>query len=155
MTAAMTAAMTADWFVDTNVLVYSRDAREPAKQERAAQWMAWLWETTSGRLSVQVLQEYYTTVTRKLGRPIDRADARQHVRNLMAWRPVVIDAEVLKAAWHAEDRYGLSWWDALIVGAARVAGCRSLLSEDLQAGQDLGGVVVVDPFLSPVPHQDP
>ena len=62
------------------------------------------------------------------------------------WRPVTIDARVLETAWQVQDRYRLSWWDALIAAAAQVAGCAYLLTEDLQDGQMLGTVQVVDPF---------
>ena len=145
--------MSADWFVDTNVLVYSRDSSEPAKQVRAEAWLSWLWRSRRGTLSVQVLQEYYATVTRKLASPTSPAEARRHVRSLLAWKPVQVDGRVLGLAWDLEDRFALSWWDSLIVGAAKAAGCKSLLTEDLQAAQDLDGVVVVDPFENDPPAQ--
>lgn len=138
--------MTAPTFVDTNVLVYARDAAVPDKQRAAAAWMAHLWHEGTGRLSYQVLQEFYVTVTRKLKPGLVAADARSEVRTLYAWDPVPADAVVMDGAWQVQDRYGLSWWDALIVAAAEQAGCRSLLSEDLQAGQELGTVTVVNPF---------
>jgi predicted nucleic acid-binding protein len=68
------------------------------------------------------------------------------IRNLLAWRPVPIDAAVLENAWKIEERYLLSFWDSLIVSAAKTASCRYLLTEDLQEGQELDGVVVVNPF---------
>jgi predicted nucleic acid-binding protein len=138
--------MGADWFVDTNVLVYSRDSSEPAKQREAEAWMRWLWTSRRGAVSVQVLQEDYSAVTRKLRHPIPRLEARRHVETLFAWGPIGIGDTVVRDAWQVEDRFGLSWWDGLIVGAARVAGCNYLLTEDLQDGQDLGGVTVVNPF---------
>lgn len=133
-------------FVDTNVLVYARDASEPARQPRAAEWMEVLWRTRAGRISVQVLEEYYVTVTSKLEPGLEPADARSDVRSLGAWDPLPLDADLLEAAWQFEDRFGFAFWDALIVAAGRRARCRYLLSEDLQAGQDLGGLEVVDPF---------
>ena len=133
-------------FVDTNVLVYARDANETGKQPLAEAWLEALWRQHRGRLSYQVLHEYYVTVTRKLRPGIPVQDARDDVRALMSWRPVSADGVMLEAAWAVQDRYGLSWWDALIVSAAQVAGTNDLLSEDLQAGQALGGVLVVDPF---------
>lgn len=133
-------------FVDTNVLVYSRDASAGAKQAAAHDWMAYLWRTRRGRLSVQVLSEFYVTVTAKLQPGMDAASARRDVRALWAWRPVQADAAVMDGAWLIQDRYGLSWWDALIVSSAQAAECPLLLSEDLQQGQDLGGVRVVNPF---------
>ena len=100
---------------------------------------------------MQVLQEYYQVVTRRLQPGSKRDIAQEDIRDLMAWSPVAIDRQVLEHAWIVEERFRLSWWDALIVGAARQAGCRYLLTEDLQNGQDLDGLAVVDPFHTPVP----
>ena len=133
-------------FVDTNVLVYAADPGTGHKYARAREWLEHLTRRRAGRLSYQVLQEYYVTVTRKLARPMDATAARRDVRDLLAWDPVVIDERVLEGAWEVQERSGLAFWDALIVAAARSAGCQVLLSEDLQDGQDLGGIVVVDPF---------
>lgn len=133
-------------FVDTNVLVYARDASESAKQPAAERWLRLLWATRSGRVSAQVLNEYYSVVTEKLRPGLSRDEARADVRNLMAWAPVPTDGPVVEGAWTVQDRYGLSWWDALVVSAAQVAGCAWLLTEDLQHGQVLDGVTVVDPF---------
>jgi predicted nucleic acid-binding protein len=137
-------------FVDTNVLVYARDASDPEKQATAVAWMEHLWTSAIGRLSVQVLQEYYVTVTRKLrpGLPID--EAREDVRDLAAWRPVRIDEAIVDSAWRVEDRFELSFWDSLIVAAAHAAGCRALLTEDLQHDLDIDGLRVADPFRTPV-----
>jgi predicted nucleic acid-binding protein len=137
-------------FVDTNVLVYFRDSTEPDKQRRAAAWMAHLWETGHGRLSMQVLREYYVTVTRKLDPGLARGEAREDVLALGTWNPLQPELRLLDDAWMVEDRYGLSFWDASIVAAARRLGCAVLLTEDLQDEQDLGGVVVKDPF-APAP----
>lgn len=81
-------------FVDTNVLVYSRDASEPQKQEQAMAWMAHLWGTRQGRLSFQVLQEFYVTVTHKLKPGLDPESARNDVRSLLAWHPLSVDARI-------------------------------------------------------------
>lgn len=133
-------------FVDTNVLVYARDASEGAKQEQAEAWLAYLWGTREGRLSYQVLEEYYVTVTRKLRPGLPPADARADVRDLLSWDPMVVDDEIMEAAWRLESRWGLSFWDAAIVATARAAGCQRLLTEDLTDGQTMAGVTVVDPF---------
>jgi predicted nucleic acid-binding protein len=138
--------MRATVFVDTNVLVYARDASEPDKQLRAATWMQHLWATRLGRLSVQVLQEFYVTVTGKLDPGLPAAEARADVRALWTWRPVPVDGRVLESAWTVEDRFGLSWWDAQIVAAAQLADCRYLLTEGLQANQEFGALRVVNPF---------
>ena len=133
-------------FVDTNVLVYARDASEPEKQQRAQAWMAALWESRAGRTSVQVLNEFYVTVTRKLSPAMPVADARADVLDLGEWNPTVLTDALVRQAWAVEDRYGLSYWDSLIVAAAQLEGCRHLLTEDLQGGMRLDGITVVNPF---------
>ncbi len=119
-------------FVDTNVLVYSRDASEPPKQKQAMAWMARLWNEQTGRLSFQVLNEFYVTVTNKLRPGMDPQNAREDVRFLLAWRPIPVDTRVVEGAWRIQGRYKLSWWDALIVSAAQASDCRYLLTENLQ-----------------------
>ena len=133
-------------FVDSNVLVYARDASQPAKQPAAANWLDHLWRTRTGRLSTQVLSEFFVTVTRKLDPGMTVSDARADVRDLLAWRPVPITEELLTEAGEVQDRFQFAYCDALIVAAAREAGCGRLLTEDLQEGQDLDGLLVVDPF---------
>jgi predicted nucleic acid-binding protein len=133
-------------FVDTNVLVYLRDGRDPAKQRAAAEWMAHLWETRSGRISAQVIQEYYVTVTAKLTPGMPPGEARDDIRALQMWAPPSPSSDVIEAAWIEQDRWGFSFWDSMIVGAARAQRCRILLTEDLTHGQDLDGIRVVSPF---------
>lgn len=141
--------MTAMVFVDTNVLVYVRDRAEEEKQRRAAEWMAALWDTGLGRLSYQVLQEYYVVTTLKLDPPRSEEEAREDVLALAAWDPAVVDRTVIERAWNVQDRHGFSWWDALILAAAHRTRCRHLLTEDLQDGQEVDGVTIVSPFTSP------
>jgi len=80
-------------------------------------------------------------------RPTAREEARAEVRDLLAWGPVVADAAMMERGWKLQDRYQLSYWDALIVAAAQAAFCRYLLTEDLQAGQMLDEIEVINPFL--------
>jgi predicted nucleic acid-binding protein len=141
--------MTDRVFVDTNILVYSRDASEPAKQKQALAWMTRLWSEKTGRLSFQVLSEFYVTVTNKLQPGMDPQSAREEVRLLLAWRPIPVEARVVEGAWRIQDRYKLSWWDALIVSAAQVSDCRYLLTEDLQENRNMGNVEVLNPFSTP------
>ena len=136
--------MTALVFVDTNVLIYAHDLADPEKQRMAQVWRAELWKNGRGRISFQVLQEFYAKVTQK--RPAARDEVRAEVRDLLAWRPVPVDAVLLERGWKIQDRYQLSFWDALIVAAAITSSCRFLLTEDLNSGQDLDGVLVVNPF---------
>lgn len=136
-------------FVDTNVLVYARDSSAGKKQPRANSWIQHLWMTAEGRVSVQVLQEYYVTVTKKLRPGLSPETARADIRELTAWRPVESRPALLDAAWALEERFRISFWDALIVAAAHEAGCSHLLTEDLSSGMDFDGVVVLDPFGTP------
>lgn len=133
-------------FVDSNVLVYSRDESEPEKQPRARAWLEALWESRRGRVSAQVLEEFYVTVTQKLDPGLPAQEARSDVRALGAWHPVAIDHSLLPAAWDVEDRYGFSFWDSLILAAARRLDCGYLLTEDLQHGQEVEGLTVLSPF---------
>jgi len=136
--------MTGPVFVDTNVLICAMDEADPAKQRAACEWRGDLWRSRQGRISFQVLQEFYAKVARQW--PNSRLQARSEVRDLMAWRPVAVDGLILQNAWKLQDRFQLSFWDALIVAAAKFASCRYLLSEDFRGGQDLDGVLVVNPF---------
>jgi len=138
--------MTAAVFVDTNVLVYTRDASEPAKHARAVAWLDLLWQERSGRVSMQVLCEYYATLTRKREPRVAHAEAWDAVSALLAWRPQATDETVLQRGRAVEQRYRLNWWDCLIVAAAQLQGCALLLSEDLQDGAVYGGVTVRSPF---------
>ncbi len=133
-------------FVDSNVLVYRHDRDESAKRVRANAVLEALWSGRLGRVSDQVLHEFYVVATRKLARPVPRDVARKEVQLLERWRPIQSTAALRENAWRLEDRFALSWWDALIVAAAQTAGCRYLLSEDLGDGQDYEGVLVLDPF---------
>ena len=138
--------MTGLCFVDANVFVYAHDPREASKQARAAQWIAHLWQENLGRTSIQVLSEYYAVSTRKLipRFPADRA--WDYVNELLAWRPQPIDEALLKRAREIEQRWRLSWWDSMVVGAAQLQDCELLLTEDLHEGAVFGGVTVRSPF---------
>ena len=138
--------MNAISFVDTNLLVYSRDSSDADKNVRAREWLKQLWRNGRGRISYQILNEYYAVVTRKLTYPLSVDQARRGVMNLITWKPVPNSRELMEDTWCMQDRFGLSWWDSLVVAAARMAGCRYLLTEDLQNEQDLDGLLVMNPF---------
>ena len=110
----------------------------------STRWRELLWKNRRGRVSFQVLQEFYANVLRK--RPNARDEARAEVRDLMEWDPIAADRQTIELAWKLQDRYKLSFWDALIVAAAKSAECGYLLSEDLQANQDIDGILVANPF---------
>lgn len=138
--------MTAACFVDANVLVYSVDRASPEKRERALRWLEVLWLAGSGRTGVQVLNEFYVIATARLPEPVAPKAARAVMQQYLAWRPMPVDGRLIGEGWAVQDRYRLSWWDSLIVAAAKRAECEFLLTEDLQHGQDFGGVAAIDPF---------
>jgi predicted nucleic acid-binding protein len=116
-------------FVDTSVLVWARDVTGPDEQHER-------WHGCP----------YYVTVTQKLSPHRDVTGAREDVASLVTWRPIPADLGTMDAAWAIEDRFGLSWWDSLIVAAAQLGGCTHLLTEDLSDGQSFDGVLVISPF---------
>jgi predicted nucleic acid-binding protein len=135
-------------FVDTNVLVYAHDASEAVRQPVARALVSELWRTRSGALSTQVLQEFYVVATRKFGSPMPRREARDLVDAYGHWQLVEIDVALIVAASQLEERHSLSFWDALIVEAARRAGATRLVTEDLQSGRRIAGMLIDNPFAS-------
>lgn len=133
-------------FVDANILIYSEDGADLAKQKMAIAWLAVLWQRGVGRLSTQVLNEFYVIATRKIKPPMPAGDARAEVRRYELWQPWQIDHATVESAWAVESRYGLHYWDSLVVAAAQHMGCRYLLSEDMGHEQKYGGVQVINPF---------
>ncbi|MGC2792876.1 MAG: PIN domain-containing protein [Candidatus Sulfotelmatobacter sp.] len=137
--------MTGPVFVDSNVFLYALDEADPKKQQAARNWRSELWKSRRGRVSFQVLGEFYVNAVRK--QPAARDEVRAEVRDLLAWNPVIADTVLLEQGWKIQDRYQFSYWDALIVAAAKVSACHYLLTEDMQSGQKLDGIEVVNPFL--------
>jgi len=133
-------------FVDTNVLLYAHDASETEKQPIARALLEDLWADRSGVLSTQVLQEFYVVATRKFTPPMRRSEARELVALYATWPVVQVDVELILDATALEERAQLSFWDALIVEAARRAGATRLVSEDLQDGRRFAGMVIDNPF---------
>jgi predicted nucleic acid-binding protein len=133
-------------FVDTNVLIYTEDVADKVKQAAALGWMRELWVRRCGRVSAQVLNEFYVNVTRKIKPPMSAGDARAEVRRYQRWQPWVLDHSTVESAWAVESRYGLSYWGALIVASAQAQGCALLLTEDLQHDQLIDKVRIVNPF---------
>ena len=137
-------------FVDTNVLVYAHDYTAGEKHRRAKALLEQLWEAGNGCLSIQVLQEFYVTVTQKIRRPLAQTLARQLVADLGHWQVHAPAVEDVLDAITLQETAGLSFWDAMIVQSAVRLGCRQLLSENLNAGQAYAGVRVSNPF-APTP----
>jgi predicted nucleic acid-binding protein len=133
-------------FVDTNVLVYAHDSTAGDRHTKARALVERLWHDRTGVLSTQVLQELYVNVRRKARHPLPRTEARALVADYLRWDIVVNTGESILDAIEIEQRFGLSFWDALIVQAAQMAGVATLYSEDMAAGQTYGTVRVVNPF---------
>ena len=133
-------------FVDTGVLAYAHDRSEPRKQGIAQAMLDALWRDRGGVISTQVLQELYVVVTRKFDPPLRRPAARELVAVYGEWPVVRVDVPLILAASELEEHHAFSFWDALIVEAARRAGATRLLTEDLQHGRVIGGVRIENPF---------
>ena len=141
--------MSADdaFFVDSNLLLYFVDPLKAGKRLCAAEWLERLWTTGAGRLSWQVLHEFYWNSVKKMG--LKPSAAREMVEDLVHWRPVDSSVGLIQEAWQWVDSAQLSYWDALIVAAAQRSGARYLLSEDFQADREYGNVRVLNPFEHP------
>jgi predicted nucleic acid-binding protein len=133
-------------FVDTNVLAHAHDASGNVRQPVAAALLQDLWQSRSGMLSTQVLSEFYVVATRKFTPPMTRREARSIIDAYAAWPVVPVDPTLIVAASALEERHRLSFWDALIIEAARRGGATRLASEDLQAGRRIAGLVIENPF---------
>jgi len=134
-------------FVDTNIFVYSRDASEPEKQDKAKRWLTQLWQQEAGRISAQVMNEYYVTVTQKLKPGLSKEQARSDLRALAVWQPLDISTQLIESAWDVQDQYAYSWWDSLVIASALFLDCQYLLSEDMQHEQTFGTLKIINPFL--------
>lgn len=133
-------------FVDTNVLLYAHDTSEARKQPIARALLEGLWANRSGVVSTQVLQEFYVVATRKFQPSMRRSEARELVASYATWSVVQVDTALILDATALEERARMSFWDALIVEAARRAGATRLVSEDLQDGRRIAGIAIENPF---------
>ncbi len=132
-------------FVDTNVLIYAHDVDSKAKHGIAKNILRELWSERMGVLSMQVLQEFYVNVTRKIRSPLPKDSARLVVSSYSIWCVETTPSE-LSVAFRIEDESGIGFWDALIVAAAAKSGATRLLSEDLNPGQKIAGLRIENPF---------
>lgn len=131
-------------FVDTNVLLAADDAFDATRQARVRTWLQALWQRRAGRVSTQVLNAYYVGATQHFAMP--QGDARAKLRRYQLWQPWQIDHQTVETAWGVEARFGLQYWDALIVAAAAQSGATHVLSLDLQHGQQIDGVTILSPL---------
>ena len=133
-------------FVDTHVLLYAEDGANETKHRAARGWLRELWLRRCGRVSTQVLNEFYVNATRKLRPAMAPGDARAEVRRYLRWQPWVVDHATVETAWGIESRYRMNYWDALMAAAAQQQGCTLLLTEDLQHDQMIDSMRIVNPF---------
>jgi predicted nucleic acid-binding protein len=134
-------------FVDTNVLVYAHDVTAGDRHDRARALLEELWDSREGCLSVQVLQEFFVTTTRKIPKPLEASTAGQIISDLALWHVHAPAARDVLAAIDIHQQTGASFWEAMIVRSAQELSCRTLYSEDLNPGQTYAGVQVSNPFL--------
>ena len=136
--------MSARSFFDTNVLIYTDDRAAPAKQRRALELVAEHRRAGTGVVSLQVLQEYFVAVTRKLH--VEAQVARRKVELLAEFDVATLGLPDILAAVDLHRLHKFSFWDALILRAATQTGCAVLFSEDLQQAREVDGVRIVNPF---------
>ena len=134
-------------FVDTSVLILSEDGAQPEAREQVMAVLRLLWQQRRGRLSTQVLNDFYRLVTTRIQPSMPNGDARAEVRRYQRWQPWAIDHATVESAWSIESRFGLPYADALIVAAAKAQGCSRLLSLELKHELQLDSVQILNPLL--------
>jgi predicted nucleic acid-binding protein len=140
--------MSDKYFVDTNILMYAHDASAGEKHERAKVLIEQLWRDRTGVLSTQVLQELAVNLRRKTRQPLSTKATREIVTDYLTWQIVVNGGEAILEALEVQERYQVSFWDALVIHAAHASGANVLYSEDLSEGQVYGSVRVVNPLVA-------
>jgi predicted nucleic acid-binding protein len=133
-------------FVDTNILIYAHDQDAGVKRERAIKRLRELWDSNSGAVSVQVLQEFYVNVTRKLASPVAVPMAREVVETYGTWIRALTTVDTITRASHIAELAQISFWDAMIVASAEQAGASQISTEDLPVGHLLAGILIVNPL---------
>jgi predicted nucleic acid-binding protein len=132
-------------FVDSNILIHAHDLDAGVKREQAVAKLRELWDAGTGRLSVQVLQEFYVNATQRLATPLARSTAREVLKAYGVWIHHATTVETVTRATEISE-LAISFWDALIVASAEEVDASELLSEDLNDGQAIAGIQVVNPF---------
>jgi len=133
-------------FVDTNILIYAHDLDAGVKRERAMAKLRELWDSGAGRLSIQVLQEFYVNATQKLTTPVARSTAREVIKTYGVWIHHPTTVETITRATELAELARISFWDALIVASAEEVDAEEVLSEDLNDGQAIAGIKIVNPL---------
>jgi predicted nucleic acid-binding protein len=139
--------MSVSYFVDTNILVYAHETSAGTKHERAKAIVEERWNNRLGIVSTQVLQELCVTLRRKSPRPLDLKSIRKLIADYLSWQLVVNTSQSVLEALEIEERYRISFWDALIIQAAQAAGATVLYTEDLSHNQVFEGVRVINPLI--------
>lgn len=135
-------------FIDTNILVYAYDSSAEKRHELAQRLLAELWQKGQGCLSIQTLQEFFVTITRKVAKPMSTEQAAQIISDFGHWRVHSPTVEDVLAAIALQERYRLSFWDAMVLTSAERLECAVVWSEDLNPGQSYTTVKVFNPFVS-------
>lgn len=143
----MTANPASVSFTDTNILVYALAANDPRRSKPAQDLLRELMAAQTLRTSTQVLQELFVTLTRKIAAPMTAEQVLRYMDRIAAWPVVLLDYAAIRSSVELTSRYSLSFWDALVVVAAARSGAATLYTEDLQHGQTILGVRIVNPFL--------
>lgn len=142
--------MTVKTFVDSNIFLYAFDVTEGYKHAICNQKLLDLWDSGTGVISTQVMQEFYNNVTKKIPQRLTYAQARAELKFYETWEVVQVDPVLIRAASEIQEQNVLSFWDSLIVAAAQRANAEILLSEDMNHGQVIGGVEIHNPLLNQV-----
>lgn len=137
-------------FVDSNVLVYAHSRASAEKRDKASELLDRLWVSGGGSLSIQVLQEFFVIVTRKVPQPLSIGEAAEIVADYSRWAVHSPETRDLLAAIDIHKRFRISFWDAMMIHSARRLDCRVLWTEDLSDGQSYAGITVRNPFLNMV-----
>jgi len=134
-------------FVDTNIIVYAYDISAGEKHRKAVEIMKDIWSTGFGIISSQVLQEFFVNVTRKIAKPLSALTAKEIVKDLLKWKTVSINGEIILEAIDIHNEHKYSFWDSAIIAAAIEGGAGVLLSEDLTNKHQIKGLVIKNPFI--------
>jgi len=133
-------------FVDTNILIYAHDIDSGSKHDAAVKIITDLWEKANGILSNQVLQEFYIVITRKIPKPTSLSEARSIIRNYLKWQIEENNSNSILRASEIQEKYNISFWDALIIAAAQQAGATKIITEDMNSGQTIESILIENPF---------
>ena len=133
-------------FIDTNILVYAYDASAGEKHKKALEIMENLWDSGNGIISSQVLQEFFVNVTKKISKPLNVIATKEIVKDLLKWKTVIINGEIILEAIDIHTQQKLSFWDSMIIVSAIGGGADTILSEDLSDKQVIRGITIKNPF---------